>query len=240
MAGGMGAFFHRLVWTACLALLFAACQHDAYDTGDSRYSYLRTDFAEVSTDGNGAMWRAVTDDGDSLAFISAMQPSWATKPDSVYRALLYYSLRPATLEAPASDAAATKISVEPLSASMVYVLKPIRDDDALSLMTDPVVFQSAWTSRSGKYVNLGLALMTGQPESDDARQTIGVVCDTVTVDNNGNRMFHFRFCHAQGGVPEYYKSAVYASIPVSGMRAGDAVSITVPTYDGTVVRVFRF
>ena len=254
---GRTGFFLRLCGVACIALLMSACSHNAYDTGDSRYSYLRTDFAEAYTDGNGALWSAITDDGDSLVFTSTLQRAWAAKPDSVYRTLLYYNLQPADGVTPASTASGVSsasgsssasspaasstepLRVEPVNAALVYVLTPHMGDDSLSLLRDPVVFQSAWQSSNKRYINLGLALMTGEPESDGARQTIGMICDTITTDGNGNRMFYLRFCHDQGGVPEYYKSSVYVSIPVSGLRAGDAVTVTIPTYDGPVVRVFR-
>lgn len=237
MACGMGAFFHRLGWAACAALLLAACQHDAYDTGDSRYSYLRTDFAEVYSDGNGVLWSAITDDGDSLVFSPTVQRAWASRPDSAYRALVYYNLQPGGVAAAAS---AVPLTVEPVSVAMVYVLRPLSGADSLALMADPVVFESAWLSRNRRYVNLGLALMTGQPETADASQAIGLVCDRVLAGNDGRRTYYYRLCHDQGNVPEYYKGTVYVSIPVSEMRAGDAVSITVPTYNGTVTRYFSF
>ena len=172
-----------------------------------------------------------------LVFTSTLQRAWAAKPDSVYRALVYYNLQPAGVAAAATSA--VPLTVEPVSVAMVYVLKPLSGTDSLALMADPVVFESAWLSRNRRYVNLGLALMTGQPETADASQAIGLACDGVVTGNGGRRTYYYRLCHDQGGVPEYYKSTVYVSIPVSGMRAGDAVTVTIPTYDGPVVRVFR-
>lgn len=235
---GRTGFFLRLCGVACIALLMSACSHNAYDTGDSRYSYLRTDFAEAYTNGNGALWSAITDDGDSLVFTSTLQRAWAAKPDSAYRALVYYNLQPAGVAAAATSA--VPLTVEPVSVAMVYVLKPLSGTDSLVLMADPVVFESAWLSRNRRYVNLGLALMTGQPETADASQAIGLACDGVVTGDRGRRTYYYRLCHDQGNVPEYYKGTVYVSIPVSGMRAGDAVSITVPTYNGTVTRYFSF
>lgn len=234
---GRTGFFLRLCGVACIALLMSACSHNAYDTGDSRYSYLRTDFAEAYTNGNGALWSAITDDGDSLVFTSTLQRAWAARPDSVYRTLLYYNLQPAGVAAAATSA--VPLTVEPVSVAMVYVLKPLSGTDSLALMADPVVFESAWLSRNRRYVNLGLALMTGQPATVDASQAIGLACDGVVTGNDGRRTYYYRLCHDQGNVPEYYKGTVYVSIPVSGMRAGDAVTVTIPTYDGPVVRVFR-
>lgn len=224
----------------CLALLLGACSHDAYDTGDSRYSYLRTDFVEAYTNADASLWSAKTDDGDSLVFASTVKLSWAARPDSVYRALVYYNMQPADVSVAATGNSTVPLTIAPVSVGRVYVLKPQSGVDSLALMTDPVVFQSAWLSSNSRYINLGLYLMTGQSDESDARQTIGLVCDDVVVGYNGHHTYYYRLCHDQGSVPEYYKSTVYVSIPVTGMDKGDAVCVTIPTYDGTVTRYFYF
>lgn len=50
-----------------VGVAFVACNHDAYNTGDSRYSYLRTDFSRVYTNADARLWSAMTDNGDSLS-----------------------------------------------------------------------------------------------------------------------------------------------------------------------------
>ena len=40
----------RLLLVLSLAVLFAACENDAYDAGDGALSYMRADFVEAVTD----------------------------------------------------------------------------------------------------------------------------------------------------------------------------------------------
>lgn len=208
-------------------LLFMACSNDAYDTGDSRYSYLRADFVEATTNGQGRFVSAITDDGATLTFSKDVAMSWANKADSTYRALFYYN---------AGDTAKGHIVVEPVSIARVYVLRP-SSSDTLKAANDPVGFQSAWLSHNKKYVNLGIILMTGQTEETDLRQSIGLVCDSI-VERGGSHKFFYRLVHNQGGVPQYYSQSVYISIPLTDMREGDALFVQVNTYNGLLTRSF--
>lgn len=215
------------------AFLLSACTNDAYDTGDSRYSYLRTDFVEARTDGRARLVSATTDGGGALSFPRPVTVAWAAKADTAYRALLYYNLPSA-----ASDTAVSPLAVEPVSMVQVYVLRPRAASDTVAVSTDPVHFLSAWRSANGSYVNLSLALMTGVADSIDARQSIGLVCDSVTERGNGRHTYYYTFLHSQGGVPQYYKSTVYVSIDTKKMTAGDRVRLSLNTYEGIVVREF--
>lgn len=216
-----------------LFLFLAACTNDAYDTGDSRYSYLRTDFVEARTDGQARLISATTDDGGALAFVRPVTVAWAAKADTAYRALLYYNL-----PSDSASAAASAMTVEPVGMTQVYVLRARAASDTMAVSRDPVHFQSAWRSANGGYVNLSLALMTGVPDSVDARQSIGVVCDSVTARGNGRHTYYYTFLHSQGGVPQYYKSTVYVSIDTKKMAAGDRVRLSLNTYDGVLTREF--
>ena len=71
-------------------LVVSACEHDFYETGDSELSYLHTDFVEARTNELGAFVSAKTDDGEELTLSPAVKEQWATRPDTTYRALLYY------------------------------------------------------------------------------------------------------------------------------------------------------
>lgn len=211
-----------------LAGLLAACSNDAYDTGDSRYSYLRADFVEAVTDANARLVSATTDEGVALAFSKPAVASWATVPDTTYRALLYYNAAPAS-----------GLAVEPLSVGRVYVLMPkAAADMSEPAATDPVHFQSSWLSANGSYANLSLALMTGVADSVDARQAIGLVCDSVVAQSDGHSTYYYTLSHSQGSVPQYYKSTIYVSIPTKKMTAGDHVRLSLNTYNGWIVRDF--
>ena len=52
-----------------------ACTTEQYDAGDGKYSYLRSDFAEVTTDGQARMSSFVTDESQVLAASYAEVPA---------------------------------------------------------------------------------------------------------------------------------------------------------------------
>lgn len=223
----------RLLYLVIAASLLVSCTNEAYETGDSRYSYLRTDFAEARTNASAQLVSATTDDGVSLTFTKAVSTSWAATADSTYRTLLYY------LCEDFSDSPATK-QVEPVRAGRVYVLRPDTSAQARAAATDPVHLQSAWASANGAYANLGIALMTGVADSVDARQSLGLACDSVVTGGDGHHTYHYRITHSQGGVPQYYKSTIYVSIPRQQIVGGDKMVVTINTYDGTVAKDFAF
>ena len=207
--------------------LFISCTHDSYEAGDGSYSYLRADFAELKTTSAKLVPEATTDDNERLAFNNPLTVSWAEKGDTTYRALLYYN----------------KVetgSPEPISAFAVPVLRPNTLKDGETLHTDPLTLESTWTSANDKYLNLSLLLKTGVEEGLDARQTIGIVINDVTEQADGTHHYDLVFYHHQNGVPEYNTSRVYSSIPTSFFKSGDTATLTIHTYQGTVVKDFRF
>ena len=218
---------------ACLLVcaLISACTTDSYDVGDDDLSYLRADFAEVYTDSKGMIVSAMTDDGDSLVFDKPAERDWATKKDSIYRALVYYNK--------------VKGRVEPSSLSPVPVLgisrrssvkKPIADD--------PLKLESAWRSANGRYLNLGLILKTGYVDDDKLKQSIGLVCDSIFERDDGSHEMQLQLYHNQNNVPEYYSASLYVSISLarlaSVLRKGDDILLTVNTYDGVQTRRFAY
>ena len=227
--------------TAAVAMLLmvTACHMGAYDAGDSRHSYLRADFAEVHTNSNGALCRAVTDDGDSLVLAPVLKTSWATRPDTLYRALLYYNKGEA--DATQSQAASRALSVTGVGARQVYVLRPQAGSAGVSGPDDAVGFQSCWMSASKRYVNVGLVLKSGQADRPDSKHILGLIRDSIVTDLQGHRTFFFRIYHLQNGVPAYYSTTVYASIPTSDFRTGDTLQLTIHARQGgVVVRKFTF
>lgn len=213
-----------------LPLLFS-CTNDAYETGDSRYSYLRTDFVEATTNADAKVESATTDDNMTLTFSKPFSVSWMTKSDTIYRAMLYYNIGDISTDG-------KQMTAEAISAGRVYVLTPQTVSDTATVYTDPVHFQSAWQSNNGNYLNLSLALMTGVADSVDAKQSIGMVCDTVMTAMNGSHTYLYRLSHSQGDVPQYYKTTIYISIPTKKMTAGDRIRLSINTYDGDVTREF--
>lgn len=218
---------HKLLFIAFLACL-VACTNDPYTSGDSDLSYMRADMAMAYTDATGLMATATTDDGDSLRFSPPMKVSWATTPDSTYRALLYYN-RP------------SPETTQLITAVRVLVLHPRKPAAGVSLPTDPLTLESGWIGADGRYLNLRLAVKTGQQNADattgsqtgeantgskvgEAKaQTIGIVETSP---------HHWLLVHSQNGQPEYYSQTVYVSIPLTSVSPNDTLRLTVPTYDG--------
>lgn len=215
---------------ALVGLLFfsTSCSNTSYEEGDSKLSYLRTDFADATTDSQGRLSAATTDDGVSLTFTHPMQTSWSNAADSLCRVLLNYNMY-----ANGSDSNV----VEPLAAKIVYTLQPAKPSVQTQAATDPVSLVSAWKSKNGNYVNLRLGLKTGKASGDDQRQSIGLALDS-TVTSDGSTTYCLRFLHSQGGVPEYYTTDAYVSIPIKQMTTGSKVRLSLNTYNGWVTREF--
>lgn len=221
---------------AAAAAALVSCGNDTYETGDGALSAMRADFVEVYTDSKACMAGIETDDGERLPMTGEYSISWMEKPDTLYRALLYYNRL--------TDGGGTA-KAEPLS--IVQVLVPAvktASDMAGGMKTDPVTFVSSWTSATGKYLNLELLVKTGQTDGEYGSQTIGIVCDSVTTGAAGNRHVYLSLYHDQNGVPEYYSAEAYVSLPVQRLpvqpTAGDEVSVGINTYDGFITRTFGF
>lgn len=202
-----------------------ACTNDAFETGDSDFSYLRSDFVEAKTDASAKFVSAVTDDDEIVNLSVPLSASWATTPDSVYRAQLYYNKKGEVNE--------------PVAISWVPVLKPSTPSDDDSAGDDPVIFKSAWLSKNGKYLNLGLMLKTGPTSDETQRHSVGVVCDSIVTDGDATKTYYLRFRHQQNQVPEYYSTHFYASIPTSAFHKGTRLQLLLHTYEGVEVKSFE-
>ena len=144
---------------------------DPYDTGEGSLSQMRADFVEAHTDANACMTSVETDGGERLTLTPPVALEWAAKPDTTYRALLYYNKT--------ADANGT-LTAEPIAMQQVLVPQIVTAEDIEGGMkTDPVEFISAWKSVNGKYLNLEFAVKTGTNDGTYNAQTIGVTCDGV-------------------------------------------------------------
>lgn len=213
-------------WAAAMLLpALASCGVGGYEEGTGENSLLTADFVEAHTDGQCRIDYALADGGDSLALSPAAAAAWASTPDTLYRALLYYDR-------------ADGQAVRPRSIAALPVLKVAPTADFAPMKTDPVDFESAWVSASGRYLNIGFYVKTGEASDGSARQTVGMACDSVAVAPGGIAVAHLRLYHDQGGVPEYYSSKTYVSVSRRAIAA-DSVSLTIETYGGTVTRGLR-
>ncbi len=207
-------------------LLVAACTTDAYDKGEGRLSMVTAEMADAHANSEKLVDYVDTDEGERLQMQTPFTGSWVTKPDSVYRVLFYYKK---------DDSG----KAEPMGASRVGVVhpKPVSQFED-GVKTDGLYWESAWLSRTRKYLNLRLRLLTGATDDEEAHQTIGMISDTVMAHGDGTSTAYFRLYHDQGGYPEYYSTVAYVSVPLSLVEA-DTLVLTISTYDnGAVSRVF--
>lgn len=217
---------NRLIGLLCGWWLLASCTSETYDTGDGPYSYMRADFVEAHTSAAEEMDRVVTDDDVELVLSPHIGAKWASKADTFYRALFYYDYQEGMRQ------------VRPRSVAQVMVLRPIRTSRPDTLRHDPMVFESAWMSKNKKYLNIRFAVMTGQDaEGQIRKQDIGLQCDTVWQDGRVKAL-RFRLIHDQCGVPEYYSSHGYLSVPLDDTARGADLSLRLTTYRGEVTRDF--
>ena len=212
-----------------LLITHLSCTQDTYDKGDGQYSYLRGDFAEAVVGADKKIVSLITDEGESLPLSQPCTAKWITTSDTIYRCMLYYNK--------VRDSKGQYVA-EPISVGEVPcpVIVPLAELDT-EMKTDPVSFESAWMSKTGKYINLSFALKTGTTEDNEAIHTLRVVQDTIMVHPDGSKTSYLRLFHDQGGVPDYYSTQVYASIITSEILA-DSVRIAINTYKGIIEKSF--
>ena len=218
-----------MVLVSCAAamsqlLLFASCETDNYAKGTGEYSLMQADFADLSVDAQKQAVSFLTDDGDNYRFRSPVAAQWIQTADTTYRAIVYYNK--------VSDTEAEAVAV-----GTVPTLLPREHWKYKMLPQDPVGFESAWVSGSGRYVNVGLLLKSGRVDDEEGTHTIGLAQDTVLTRADGRRTAYYRFLHDQGDVPEYYTNRRYVSILIPADRP-DSIHLTLQTYDGLVERQF--
>ena len=209
---------------ALVVFTLLGCKNDTYDSGDGKYSYIKADFVEAHTVSAKEINYAITDDGDSLVLSPHVSADWAAKSDSDYRALLYYYNTVNTTTA-YSISRVPVVAYHPLS-------------DFKSIHTDPVNFESAWLSTNRKYLNIGFYVKTGQQDGSTSSQVISMINDGVVSKSDGTHELCLRMYHDQNGVPEYYSTKGYISIPIDNLPKGYIIHLSINTYDGAITKDF--
>jgi hypothetical protein len=205
----------------------ASCTQDAYEKGEGTYSLMRGDFAEANVNSNREVTSITTDDGETLPLTSLATAQWISRPDTIYRCMLYYN----KVEAADGKPAAEVISLGRVPC--LYV-KPLTSFEK-TYKDDPVKFESIWNSKSGKYLNLHLQLKTGYTEDSTAVQKLDIVTDSLISYPSGRRTLSLLLYHDQGNVPEYYSTQAYVSIPTTAL-AVDSIRLYINTYSGPVIK----
>lgn len=207
-----------------LILFLLSCEQDVYEKGDGEFSYMRADFVEAYVNANKQVNRVLTDDDDELTLTQPYAADWIKRPDTTYRAVIYYNK--------------VENGAEALSLAHITTLTLRYDSSAVSNWNPaPIGLETAWIGRNRRYLNLGLVLKTGATDKDATPQTVGMLHGGVTVNADSTRTMQLLFNHHQGDVPEYYSQRAYISLPLQGLVA-DSVRLTVVTYDGLFVRTF--
>ena len=211
------AFFY--LFTLFLPIL-ASCTQDAYDKGEGRYSQMVAEMADGYTNGDAKIVSFVTDADERLTVVEPFTSKLAPKADTVYRAVFFFNR--------------TDCGAEVITVNRVGVVRPHVID---TLKTDPVRLESVWLAKSRRYLNVSVYLMLGATDDASALQTVGCHRDTLMANADGTSTLRLVFYHDQGGVPQYYSSRSYASIPLGAVDA-DSLQLTINTYDGPVVKRF--
>lgn len=160
------------------------CRQDVPPTRTTRatgnYSYLTADFALVTTDASAALVAASTDDGASLSFDRPYKAGWTAKPDTVYRALVYYDKKPTE-----------KVALR--AVTQIPVMAVHNPEDVKDMTDAPLGVESVWKAKNGKYVNVALLLKTGKMDDSSQGQTIALVCDSFSDTEDGRKVADLRF-----------------------------------------------
>lgn len=215
---------HRVTVFLFVALLLAGCSVDSYKTGDGGLSYLTVEFGEVKTAEAKTIVGFSSDDGLDVNFSRPHTAEWADKANGTYRALVYYDK-------------VEKGSTFAHSISQVPVVKPLITNRPDTVKTDPLIFESAWKSTNGKYLNVGFYVKTGTADGKINKQLLGVWREKVVEHADGTKDVYLKVMHSQNKAPEFYRTKGYMSIPLDGMQ-NDRIFLSVVTYDGEVTKTF--
>ena len=179
-----------IILNSQLSILNSSCTQDGYDKGEGQYSYLRGDFVEAQIGADKNMVSLMTDEGESLPLSQPYTAKWITRSDTVYRCMLYYNK---VRDSKGQDMAEA-ISVGEVPCPVIIPLSKLE----VEMKTDPVKFESAWMSKTGKYINLSFALKTGTTEDEEAIHSLRVVQDTILTNPDGTSTSYLRL---SSGIP---------------------------------------
>lgn len=200
-----------------ISSVFSSCS----DEESTDLSCLTAEMCDIYLIAPKTAVKAITDGDRSLSFDSQLAVAWATKADSVYRAMLYY------------NSPITSQTVSPLYAERVLLLTPYPKSKAAewSNNADPMEVNSIWQAKNGKYLNLSVSLKNGSATDDTQYHSLGLVTDTV-ISSTAKSRHYYRVCHAQNNMPMHYTIRTYISIPIAGIPEGDTLTVSIPTDSG--------
>ena len=208
----------RILCLIFAVILLAACETDSYDKGAGENSLTMGNLMTAHANGDKSIDYITTDNDEKLIVSQPVTAKWITTADSTYRTVAYYNKL-------------GEGKAEIISIGLVPTVIP--RDSVKEVVTDPVTFESMWTSKNEKYLNLSIWLKIGNTSVEDAHQTIGMLRTAITTADDGRTTTHLTLLHSQGEVPEKYSTQYFLSIPHDSIPT-DSVRLTVETYSGRV------
>jgi hypothetical protein len=207
-----------LIYSA-LALLFLSCERESYETGQGTYSLMQADFAELTINTQQQATSFLTDEGEQYTLTTPATASWIQRPDTTYRAIIYYNK-------------VAKGQAEKITMGALGVLRPIEHWRFKEEPQDPLGVESVWLTKNGKYINLGLLLKNGRIDDEEGIHAVALAQDTVLTNPDLTRTAYYHLLHDQGDAPEYYTNRRFISILLPQDRP-DSVQLSIKTYNGT-------
>lgn len=190
--------------TICILLLFVlfqSCTSTDYETGTGENSLMQADLVEALSDSQSAITHIIRDDGSRLT-LSQPYTADGIRPDTLYRCMLYYDQL---------DAQTVKLrSLSPIPTP--HIITPNDSTYAQAQKrNDPLRITASWFSRTGKYLNLRIDVLTGQVDGKDVRHAISCTHDS-TVTISGRQIAHLTLRHNANGAPQHYTSTNHISL----------------------------
>lgn len=213
------------LWLFSLLFLFLSCTTDSYEKGEGKYSLMQAEMVELVIDHQRQVTSFITDNGETFILVPPATASWIQKGDTVYRAILYFNKLSET-------------TAESVVMGTVPTLRPYEHWKMEEMPQDPVGFESAWLSKNGKYLNVGLLIKTGQVDGEDGIHSVALAQDTILVNEDNTQTAYYRLLHDQAGVPEYYTNRRYISVLLPTDIPLDTIRLSMMTYDGILERQF--
>jgi len=206
----------------CMSFL-VGCETESYETGQGKYSLMQADFVELSVDAQKQATGFTTDEGEQYTLTTPATASWILRPDTTYRAIIYYNK--------VGEGKAEKVSMGGMG-----VLLPIEHWRFKSQPQDPLGVESIWLTKNRKYINIGLLIKNGRIDDEEGVHAIAMSCDTVIVNADKSRTAYYRLLHDQGDAPEYYTNRRYVSMLIPSDRP-DSINLSIQTYDGVLRKI---
>jgi len=204
-------------------VFFIACETDSYEKGEGKYSLMQADFCQLFVNGQKQASSFTTDGGETFQLNPVFTAKWIETADTTYRAIIYFNKISAT-------------QAQSVSIGTVATLHPIEHWRFKEQPQDPIGFESAWLSKNGNYLNVGLLMKTGRISDEELPHNIGLAQDTVIVNANKKRTAYYRLLHSQNGIPAYYTNRRYISIALPQPRP-DTICFTLQTFEGKLKKI---